>query len=93
MADHTLTDRVRCISTPGRDIDVLVTQRGVAVNPKNVELTERLKAGGVPVMDIHELKSVAEKITGAPAALPRGGRTVAKVIHRDGDVIDTIQAI
>ncbi|MBQ6693081.1 MAG: citrate lyase subunit alpha, partial [Clostridia bacterium] len=84
-----VTDRVRCISTPGCDIDVLVTQRGVAVNPKNVELTERLKAAGLPIMDICELKAVAEKITGKPAALPRGGRTVAKVIHRDGDVIDT----
>jgi citrate lyase subunit alpha/citrate CoA-transferase len=37
-----VTDRVQCISTPGRDIDVLVTQRGVAVNPKNAELTDNL---------------------------------------------------
>ena len=88
-----VTDRVQCISTPGRDIDVLVTQRGVAVNPKNVELTERLKAAGLPIMDIRELKAVAEKITGKPAALPKDGRTVAKVIHRNGDVIDTIKAI
>jgi len=44
-------------------------------------------------MDIRELKAVAEKITGTPAALPKGGRAVAKVIHRDGDVIDTIKAI
>jgi Zn-dependent membrane protease YugP len=57
-----VTDRVRCISTPGRDIDVIVTQRGVAVNPKNVELTERLKAGGLPILDIRELKDVAEKM-------------------------------
>lgn len=88
-----VTDRVRCISTPGRDIDVIVTQRGVAVNPKNVELTERLKAGGLPILDIRELKDVAEKITGVPEKAPRGERTVAKVIHRDGDIIDTIQAI
>ena len=88
-----VTDRVQCISTPGRDIDVLVTQRGVAVNPKNTELTERLKAAGLPIMDIRELKAVAEKITGTPAALPKGGRTVAKVIHRSGEVIDTIKAI
>lgn len=29
-----VTDRVNCISTPGSTIDVLVTQKGVAVNPK-----------------------------------------------------------
>lgn len=28
-----VTDRVTCISTPGSSIDVLVTMRGIAVNP------------------------------------------------------------
>ena len=51
-----VTDRVSCISTPGRDIDVLVTQGGIAVNPKNAELCDRLKAAGLPIVDIHELK-------------------------------------
>ena len=88
-----VTDRVRCISTPGRDIDVLVTQRGVAVNPKNKELIDRLKAHKVPVVPIEELKACAEKITGVPACPPKGGRNVANVIYRDGSVIDTIQKI
>ena len=88
-----VTDRVQCISTPGRDIDVLVTQRGVAVNPKNVELTERLKAAGLPVMDICQLKDIAENITGAPKKIVREGRTVANVIYRDGNVIDTIRSV
>ncbi len=88
-----VTDRVQCISTPGRDIDVLVTQRGVAVNPKNVELTERLKAAGLPVMDIRQLKDIAENITGAPKKIVREGRTVANVIYRDGNVIDTIRSV
>jgi len=85
-----VTDRVTCVSTPGRDIDVLVTQGGIAVNEKNAELKERLKAAGLPVIDIHELKEKAEKITGKPAKLPRGERAVAEVIYRDGTVQDTI---
>ena len=88
-----VTDRVQCISTPGRDIDVLVTQRGVAVNPKNVELMERLKAAGLPVMDIRQLKDIAENITGKPQKMVRAGRTVANVIYRDGNVIDTIRGV
>ena len=88
-----VTDRVSCISTPGRDIDVLVTQRGVAVNPKNQELTQRLKDGGLPVVDINELKDVAERITGKPQKITRSGRTVANVIYRDGTLIDTIKSI
>lgn len=88
-----VTDRVSCISTPGRDIDVLVTQRGVAVNPKNQELMQRLKDGGLPVVDINELKEIAERITGKPQKKTRAGRNVANVIYRDGNVIDTIKSV
>ena len=85
-----VTDHVQCVSTPGKDIDVLVTQGGIAVNPKNAELTQRLKNAGLPVIDIHELKEKAERITGAPKALPKGDRAVAEVIYRDGTHLDTI---
>jgi len=88
-----VTDRVSCISTPGRDIDVLVTQRGIAVNPKNADLMLRLKDAGLPVIDIHELKQIAERITGTPAPAQRGGRTVANVIYRDGTQIDSIKSV
>ncbi|MBO5867791.1 MAG: citrate lyase subunit alpha, partial [Oscillospiraceae bacterium] len=69
-----VTDRVNCISTPGADIDVLVTQAGIAVNPKNTELRERLIAAKLPIVDIQELKAKAEAITGAPQHLPKGDR-------------------
>ncbi|MBQ3146765.1 MAG: citrate lyase subunit alpha [Oscillospiraceae bacterium] len=85
-----VTDRVTCISTPGRDIDVLVTQGGIAVNPKNTELMQRLAAAGLPVVDIRELKEKAERITGKPSRLPKGDRAVAEVIYRDGTLLDTI---
>lgn len=88
-----VTERVRCISTPGRDVDVLVTQRGVAVNPRRAELAERLKAAGLPIVDIHELKEIAERITGTPAPVPSGDQVVARVIHRDGNVIDAIHNV
>ena len=85
-----VTDHVTCVSTPGRDIDVLVTQGGIAVNPKNVELKQRLLAAGLPVVDITELKEKAERITGKPSRLPKGDRAVAEVIYRDGTLLDTI---
>ena len=88
-----VTDRVSCISTPGRDIDVLVTQRGIAVNPRNAELKQRLKDAGLNIVDIHELKEIAERITGKPAKLAKGDRTVANVIYRDGTKIDTISCV
>ena len=88
-----VTDHVHCISTPGRDIDVLVTQGGIAVNPKNAELKYRLESAGLPVIDIHELKEKAEKITGTPKHLPKSDRAVAEVIYRDGSHLDTIYQV
>jgi len=85
-----VTDRVTCVSTPGKDIDVLVTQGGIAVNPAKTELRDRLVAAGLPVVDIHELKEKAEGITGAPRKLPKGDRVVAEVISRYGDLQDQI---
>lgn len=88
-----ITGRVRCISTPGRDVDVVVTQRGVAVNPAKPDLALRLKDAGLPIVDIHELKQIAERITGVPAVLPEGGRVVARVLSRDGEPLDVIRQL
>lgn len=85
-----ITDRVNVISTPGKDIDVLVTQYGIAVNPKNEELSARLKESGMNILPIEELKAKAESITGKPAPIKRGERVVAKVIARDGALLDEI---
>ena len=85
-----VTDRVTCISTPGESIDVLVTQGGIAVNPRQAELKQRLVDAGLPVVDIHELKEKAERITGKPARLPKGDRVVANVIGREGNLQDVI---
>ena len=85
-----VTDKVTCISTPGKDIDVLVTQGGIAVNPKNVELKQRLVDAGLPIIDIHELKEKTERITGKPNPIVKGDRVVAEVIGRNGDLQDYI---
>ena len=85
-----VTDKVQCISTPGKTIDVLVTQRGVAVNPNQTELKRALQAAKLPICDIEELKARAEAICGAPKAVRHGNKVVANVIYRDGTVIDQL---
>ena len=85
-----VTDKVQCISTPGKTIDVLVTQRGVAVNPNQAELKRALQAAKLPVCDMEELKARAEAICGAPKAVRHGNKVVANVIYRDGTVIDQL---
>lgn len=91
-----ISDRVITVSTPGETVDVVVTQRGIAVNTKygkNKELKERLVKAHLPVVEIEELKSIAEKICGVPVPFKTNGRTVAKVLYRDGSLIDEIKAV
>ena len=88
-----VTDRVTCISTPGKDVDVLVTQGGIAVNPAKMELKNKLIDAGLPVIDIAELKEKTERITGKPQKLAHGDRIVAEVISRNGDILDKIYSV
>lgn len=88
-----VVDRVLTVSTPGETVDVLVTERGIAVNPARVELRERLAEAGLPVLDIGELKKMAEGLTGKPRSIRTGEKVVATVEYRDGRIIDTIRQV
>lgn len=85
-----VVDNVLCKSTPGNTVDVLVTQRGIAVNPLRPELSEAFKDAGLPVYDIMDLRDMAEKLNGKPHKPVLGDKEVAKVIYRDGTHLDTI---
>ena len=88
-----VVDKVLCVTTPGDTVDVLVTQRGIAVNPRRAELAQRLKDAKLPVYDIHELKDMAQRLTGVPAPARMGEQVVATVEYRDGRVIDQIRSM
>lgn len=88
-----VVDQVGCISTPGDSIDMLVTQYGIAVNPKNKDLALRLKDSGLPVRSIEELQSKAESLCGKPQALKQDGRVVGKVRYRNGDIISELHQV
>ena len=57
------------------------------------ELKERLEKAGLPVKDIKELKQMAEEIAGIPKKTVMGERVVAKVLYRDGTLLDTIKNV
>lgn len=88
---NLIVDRVLCISTPGKTVDVLVTQRGIAVNPLRKDLMNKLRDANLPIIDIDELKKIGDKISGVPQDVKLGDKTVANVIYRDGTIIDTIK--
>ena len=88
-----VVDEVTTLITPGSTVDVVVTEYGIAVNPRRPEMAERLKAAGLKVVDINSLKARAEKIIGKPTALPFGDKVVGIVMNRDGSVQDVIKNI
>lgn len=85
-----IVDEVTTLITPGASVDVIVTDYGIAVNPRRPELAERLKAAGLKIVDIKELKDRAKRIIGDAAPLPFGNKVVGVVMNRDGSVQDTI---
>ncbi len=86
-----IKDKVITVTTPGESIDVVVTERGIAVNPKRADLLEKLKMTKLPLMTIQELKLLAEKITGVPKGVETSEKIVAVVEYRDGSVIDVVR--
>ena len=88
-----IVDQVLCKSTPGETVDVVVTQRGIAVNPRQKELKEKMVKAGLPVLEIQELKQIAEEISGVPRSVEMGDKVVAKVLYRDGTLLDEIKNV
>jgi len=88
-----IVDKVLTATTPGETIDVLVTERGIAVNPRRTDLKETLLAAGLPVKDIRGLKELAEKIAGTPKQVKTGEKIVAVVEYRDGTIIDVVRQV
>ena len=89
-----VVDKVTTLTTPGSTVDVIVTERGIAVNPLKTELIEKLKEASLPVFTIDELQKKALSLTGVPKKKNRNfSRVIAEVIYRNGKKIDDIYEI
>ncbi len=89
-----VVDKVTTLTTPGKTVDVVVTERGIAVNPLKPELAVKLSGAGLSVCSIEELKRKAVLITGSPVIKNRKtGKVVAEVLYRDSTKIDEIRGI
>jgi citrate lyase subunit alpha/citrate CoA-transferase len=88
-----IRDEVTTICGPGELIDVIVTERGIAINPLRKDLIEKLKSSDLPIKTIKELKDEAEKICGVPAKIEFEDEIVAIVKWVDGTVIDCVRKI
>lgn len=88
-----IVDRVRTVTTPGHTVDVVVTEAGLAVNPARVDLADRYRAAGLPVLSIDALRERAAALAVHPIQPRRDDRVAATVEYRDGTVLDTVPVV
>jgi len=88
-----IRDEVTTLVGPGELIDVIVTERGIAINPRRTDLIEATKNSGLPIKSIHELKAEAERICGKPQPPALEDDIIAVIKWVDGTVIDSVRAV
>lgn len=87
----TVVPKVTTVITPGHTVDILVTDRGIAINPLREDLIDLLKESALPIVTIEHLLEMATDIIGVPKPIAFEERVVARIEYRDGTTIDTIK--
>jgi citrate lyase subunit alpha/citrate CoA-transferase len=88
-----IVDSVNTVITPGESIDIVVTELGIAINPRRADLIERFKDVDIPTHTIEELRKKAESIVGIPDKIEYDDKVVAIVEYRDGSIIDVVRKV
>jgi citrate lyase subunit alpha / citrate CoA-transferase len=88
-----IIDEVTTLCGPGELIDVIVTERGIAINPLRTDLQEKVMDSGLPIRTIQQLKAEAEAICGKPDKPKFTDKIVAVIKWVDGTVIDVVRQV
>ena len=89
----TIVKHVNTVVTPGEVVDVVVTEQGIAVNPRRPDLKEKIEAAGLHVFTIEQLQQRAEALVGVPEPIRYKDRIVGVVMYRDNTIIDVVHEI
>lgn len=89
----TVCTDVTTVTTPGEDVDVVITDYGIAINPRRQDLIEATKDTGLPFKTIEELRDIAYSIAGEPEKVQFGERVVGIIEARDGTIMDVVRQI
>lgn len=92
-----VVDRVNTVVTPGENIDVVVTERGIAINPRRTDLLQKLQEVKIPrdmrITNIEDLQRQAYEITQTKVEPNWGDEIVALIEYRDGTIIDVVRNV
>ncbi|MEO8399094.1 MAG: citrate lyase subunit alpha [Ignavibacteriaceae bacterium] len=87
-----IVDEVTTLCGPGELIDVVVTERGIAINPKRKDLLNAVKNSLLPIKTIGELKKEVDEICGGVPSKPQlnKNKVIAVIKWVDGTVLDSV---
>jgi len=87
-----IVDEVTTLCGPGELIDVIITERGIAINPLRKDLIKSLKGSMLPIKPIKQLRDEVYDICGGCPQKPKvdKNKVVAVVKWVDGTVLDSI---
>ena len=90
-----ILDEVTTLCGPGELIDVIVTERGIAINPKRKDLLNAVKNSSLPIRSIKEIQKEVYEICGGAPAKPNVNKkkVVAVVKWVDGTAMDSIYQV
>lgn len=89
----TIRDEVVTVVTPGEVVDIVVTDYGIAINPKRQDLIDIYKKTRLPLKTIEELRDIAYDIVGRPEPLQFTDEVVGIIESRDGTILDLVRKI
>lgn len=86
-----IVDEVTTLVGPGELIDVIVTERGIAINPKRKDLLKAVKGSSLPIKSIKEIYDEVIELCGIPKK-PKvnKNKVVAVVKWVDGTLLDSV---
>ena len=84
---------VTTVTTPGESVDVVITDYGIAINPRRQDLIEAMKDVDLPFRTIEELRDMAYAIVGEPEKVQFEDRVVGIIEARDGTIMNVVRQI
>lgn len=88
-----IRNQVTTLCGPGEMVDVIITERGIAINPRRADLIEAVEGKQLPLKSLEQLKDEAEAICGIPDDPILDHEIVAAIKWVDGTVLDSVRKV
>ena len=85
-------EHVTTITTTGDVVDAIVTNQGIAINPKRKDLLQKVK-GKINLVPIKDLQEMAYEATGGPQEVEFTDELVGMTKWVDGTLLDIIRKV